>query len=991
MNGPYGTGEQGAEKAAAGSRECVHDLMKTAAGDDSPLYNIRILRTYLEFVKENYPGLDTDEILEYAGMSRSQVEDDGFWYTQKQSDCVHEFLDRKTGNGNMAREVGRRAAVTPSLGIMRQYVFSMLGPMMAYELLATIGSKLTRGTTISMRKLSTNSIRATYTLNRGVQEKPYQCQNRFGMMEAVAIPFTGSPARVEHEECIHNGCDHCTYVITWDEPVFMEFKRKRSFLLLGGILLGLILAFLIPPFPLEIYILAFLSGVLGLNVYIDKLEIRHLRDMIQDKGRAAEHLIAESDRRYRESELVQEVGRIVSTVLDIDELLMTLMVTLEKYFDFDRGMVLLANPEKTLLTYQAGYGYSPEQETFFREAALHLDRSESRGPFIMAFKTQKPYLVDNVSEIAGNLSERSRFLVEKAEAHSFICIPIVYENESLGVLSMDNNRSSGTPRQSDLNLLMGIAPQIAISIMNARSFERLQASEEKYRDLVESANSIIMRLDPEGRITFMNAFGQSFYGYREQELIGRGAIRFIISETDPEGNSLAWMFGHFLKHPEYYHKITNYNLRRDREPAWVTWSNKAIYDKEGSLVEILCVGNDITAERNAEIEKNNLEAQLQRSQKMEAIGKLAGGVAHDLNNILSGIVSYPDILIMDLPEGSPMRKALEVIRKSGEKAAAIVQDLLTLARRGVNTTAVVGLNTIVTDFLDSPEYEKIMLNHPGIEVGVSLGGETMNILGSEVHLSKTFMNLVTNAAEAMHDGGRLTVSTARRKVSAPIQGYDVIEPGEYAVLTVADTGIGIPLEDQKRVFEPFFSKKTMGRSGTGLGMAIIWSTVKDHKGFIDMESRVGHGTRIDLYLPVTRRGVEAREPAPDLATLRGSEKVLVVDDVPEQREIARMILESLGYGVESAGSGSEALEYLKENKADLVVLDMIMEPDMDGMETYERILKMHPAQKAIIVSGFSENDRVKAALSLGAGGYIRKPYVMHEIAKAVRTELDRQR
>ena len=201
-------------------------------------------------------------------------------------------------------------------------------------------------------------------------------------------------------------------------------------------------------------------------------------------GAGSRQLLAESDKRYRDAELILEVGKIISSKLGIQDLLATIMKTLERYFDFDRGMVLLANNEKTSLSYQAGYGYEPEQENLFKSINLHLDKSESKGPFVLAFRQQQPYLVNDVSQITGDLSERSRKLVEYSGARSFLCVPIVYEKESLGVISLDNTRFSAQPRQSDLNLLMGIAPQIAISIMNARSFERLQASEEKYRDLV---------------------------------------------------------------------------------------------------------------------------------------------------------------------------------------------------------------------------------------------------------------------------------------------------------------------------------------------------------------------------------------------------------------------------------------------------------------------------------------------------------------------------
>jgi len=965
--------------------------MENAKKTQDRLYHIRILRTYLEYIKNNRNDIDINQLLDYAGISRSEVDDDGFWYTQEQSDRFHEILDKLTGKRNIAREVGRYGASSASLGTIRQYVFSMLNPSMAYALLGKIGSKLTKGTNISIKSLSSNSVEAVYTLNSGVEEKPYQCQNRYGFMEAVAIPFTGEFAKVEHKECIHDGFTYCRYIISWEETIYIKFKQIRNILMLAGLFISILLALVLSPPALVTWFFAFLASIYCFSYYVNRSEVERLRSQVQYQGHAAEQLLAESNKRFRDAELIQEIGQAISTELDINKLLRTVMVTLEKYFDYDRGMVLLANKDKTFLTYKAGFGYSPQQEAFFSSAALHLNKPESKGPFVLAFNEQKPYLVNNVDDIIGELSERSKSLVGIAGAHSFICVPIIYENESLGVLSLDNTEVSAPPKQSDLNLLLGIAPQIAISIMNARSFERLQASEENYRDLVESANSIIMRLDTEGRITFVNTFAKDFYGYKEHEMIGKAVLGFLLPPVDPKGNDFSIVFSDFLKNPEDYPHFVNMNILKNGGNVWVSWSNKAIFDKKGNLSEILCVGNDITERRNAEEEKRKLEVQLQRSQKMEAIGMLAGGVAHDLNNILSGVVSYPEILLMELPERSSMRKSLEVIKRSGEKAAAIVQDLLTLARRGVSVSNVVNLNTVVREFLKSPECGRILQYNADVHCEVKLEPDLMNILGSEVHLSKTLMNLISNAVEAMGNGGTLRVSTENRYVDSLIQGYDLIEEGEYAVLSVSDTGIGISPEDLRRIFEPFYSKKVMGRSGTGLGMAVIWSTVKDHQGYIDVRSKVGKGTCFELYFPITRR--ELKDPVTDcpIEALKGTETILVVDDVEDQREIAGKLLERLGYEVKLAAGGEEAVAYIRDNGVDLVLLDMIMDPGIDGLETYRRILKIKPDQKAIIVSGFSESDRVKDTLDLGAGAYVKKPYLLHEIARAVRTELDKKK
>jgi PAS domain S-box-containing protein len=536
---------------------------------------------------------------------------------------------------------------------------------------------------------------------------------------------------------------------------------------------------------------------------------------------------------------------------------------------------------------------------------------------------------------------------------------------------------------------MGVASQLAISINNAIAYERLQSSESKYRDLVENANSIILRMDKNGKIIFFNEFAQRFFGYTEEEIIGKNAANIILPSLGPNQLNFKTLSKSLQADPERPLVSENQTETRSGEKVWIAWTYKPIFNDTRQFIEILCIGNDITELKWASREKDELQTQLQRAQKMEAIGTLAGGVAHDLNNILSGIVSYPELLLMDLKDDSPLRKPILTIQKSGEKAAAIVQDLLTLARRGVETTEVVNLNSIVSEYLYSPEHARLELNHPNIKIEQNLDQNLLNILGSPVHLSKSVMNLVSNAAEAMLDGGSIVIKTENRHMDRVKNGFDEIDKGDYATLVISDTGIGISPEDLERIFEPFYTKKTMGRSGTGLGMAVVWGAVKDHRGYIDIRSKEGKGTEIFLYFPVTRKVFSKEAEMVSIQDFMGKgESILVVDDIREQRQIATEMLEKLGYAVTNLPSGEEAVKYLHHHTADLLVLDMIMEPGIDGLETYRKILKIHPGQKSIIASGYSESARVKEAQLLGAGTYVKKPYLLEKIGRAIRAELD---
>ncbi|MEN6486030.1 MAG: PAS domain S-box protein [Syntrophobacteraceae bacterium] len=649
-----------------------------------------------------------------------------------------------------------------------------------------------------------------------------------------------------------------------------------------------------------------------------------------------------------------------------------------------------------------------------------------------------------------------------------------------------------------------------------RAETALKASEEQYRELVENANSIILRMNVSGNITFFNKFAESFFGYKEEEILGSNVVGTIVPEVESTGRPLRTMVGDFAINPERYVNNINENMRRNGERVWIAWTNRPIRNADGRITGILCIGNDITERRRAEarlreseeryraifentgtatvildedttillanteflhltgctreeiegrkswrefvveedlecmvkqhrlrrkdpekgskrynfrlVDKNGrikdilltidmipatgnsvasllditelnrqeaerriLEERLHRAEKMEVLGTMAGGVAHDLNNVLGIVVGYSELAIAELGgESSPVRSHIGEIMKGGERAAAIAQDLLTLTRRGVTNRQVVNLNSIIMECRELPEFAKILSYCPNIRTEWDLEPDLLNMSGSPVHLGKTLLNLVSNAVEAMPHGGTITVRTRNEYLDRPISGYDEVNEGDYVVLTVSDTGEGMAEADLNRIFEPFYTKKVMGRSGTGLGLAVVWGTVKDHLGYIDVESEKDKGTVFSLFFPITREEI-TREKVPLCASeyTGNGESILIVDDVREQRELATMMLNKLNYRVVSASSGEEAVRYLGGQSFDIVVLDMIMDPGMDGLETYRKMLEIHPGQKAIIVSGFAENERVSRALALGAATYVKKPYVLEKLGMAVRKGLDR--
>ena len=533
---------------------------------------------------------------------------------------------------------------------------------------------------------------------------------------------------------------------------------------------------------------------------------------------------------------------------------------------------------------------------------------------------------------------------------------------------------------------------------NIRDISQRKQAEEKLAHLSQN-NELILRSAAEGILgldlqdnhTFINPAAAKMLGYEAEELLGHSG-HSTWHHTKPDGSP--YPVEECPIHSAYREGVVH---RESKEVFWrkdgtsfaVEYASTPIHEN-GQPVGAVVTFTDITDRKREEEEKRSLEKHLQRSEKMEALGQLAGKVAHDLNNVLGVLIGYSELLLMEIPVENKARGFVEIIMQYAEKGAAIIQDLLTLARREVAISDVINLNNVVSDFLKTPVLENMKNLHPQVTFRTEFDEGLLNIKGSALHLEKTVMNLVANAAEAISGVGEVAIRTENRYLDKPLRGYDEIREGDYIVLTVSDTGNGIPAENIEKIFEPFFTEKTMGRSGTGLGLAIVWGAVKDHNGYIDVQSQVDEGTTFTLYFPVTREEPAAqKQQVPIESYLGKGEAVLVVDDIAEQRDIAARLLAKLGYHVHVVASGEEAVEYLRGNNADILVLDMIMAPGIDGLETYQRILEINPNQKAIIVSGFSANARVKEAQKLGAGAYVKKPYILEKIGVAIRDELNR--
>jgi signal transduction histidine kinase/CheY-like chemotaxis protein len=448
---------------------------------DRLLYNSKILSAFVKLAQKKYPQADLRAVFRGSGIEPHQVDDEGHWFSQGQVNLFFERLVQATGQPGIAREAGQYAASADSLGNLKKYLIGLIGPANVFNSIGKPSSNLTRSSSYAARKIASNKVEITVTPAAGVRESHFQCENRLGFFEAVLTIFDCSTPVIEHPECLFQGDPVCRYLVSWKETLPIRIRAFRNRFALGALAVCALAAF---PYPREagtvlVPLGAFL--LLAISHLADYLEKRDLHTALASLRESTDELLDQTGVNYNNALMVNEVGQAISKQTGIDEVLENVVRALENRLSYDRGLILLANPEKTTLGFRIGFGYTKDQLALLRETSFNLSNPASRGVFVTCFRDQKPVLINDFSEVSEIHSSHSQLFAEQIGAQSFLCCAIVCEGEALGILAFDNLNTKKPLVQSDLSLLSGIAPVIGMSIRNAIYIERERHRSEQMR------------------------------------------------------------------------------------------------------------------------------------------------------------------------------------------------------------------------------------------------------------------------------------------------------------------------------------------------------------------------------------------------------------------------------------------------------------------------------------------------------------------------------
>jgi PAS domain S-box-containing protein len=701
-----------------------------------------------------------------------------------------------------------------------------------------------------------------------------------------------------------------------------------------------------------------------------------LQKSAESQQNVAEQLINQFNIRYNELTLIKELGEASARIFDPQDLLNFTTDALQKRLKFKRGMLMLSDYENNKLIYMAGYGYTPTEESIIKNTVFSLTKQESRGIFHLAFHQQKPFIIDNADDIKNDLSEKSINFIKSLGVKSFICVPIIYEGKSEGILAVDNSTSENPATQSDLSLLTSIAHQIAISLNNARTHKKVKESEERFRNLSNNSPDIIYQVNLSGNITYLNPAWEELFGHDLLDVINKNIADFVRQE---EKGKLVQTLQDIIKKKITVRDINFIFLNNKDLPRHVTLTGAPDIDSDGKVIGIIGTLKDISRMRS-------MEAQLLQASKMEALGSLTGGVAHDFNNIIQAIMGYNQIMMTGRKDSATQKKYHQNIQELIARSRELIQQLLLYGRKSDTQLKTININNDVLNTINL-----LLKSIPkAINIEYRLSDELLPVLAESTLIGQIIMNLVINARDAMGESGTINIYTNNLTPSNSDYLSTIGVPlGNYIRLIVTDSGCGMSKDISEHIFEPFFTTKEVGK-GTGLGLSVVKQIVQSLNGYIFCDSIPNKGTSFEILLPAADKEIiqESQDEQP-IDIKHGKEKLLIVDDESYVLETVKDTLSSYGYKILTADSVDEALKTYsaKKDKIMLVLLDLNM-PGSGGKKCLMDMLAINKNVKILMTSGYTTKAQIDDLINTGASGFIIKPYRTEELLVSIRNILD---
>ena len=807
--------------------------VESIINEDTPLYNIQIIRNHIDFINKNFPEINTEYLLSYAGITKLQLNDLGYWCSQKQINKFNEILTKQTGNFDISRETGRY--LIDSQNIFAQYLLGFKSPISGTLHVASIYPKLSLGATTWGKKLTHNKMEIFVRPNPGVKEQFFQCRNRIGCLESVYKFFTDYYPNIDHPLCVHEGAEFCKYVISWGKTgrVFKWF-RLRNYAFLGGILTSIVAYF---TMPLIYFHLSILCTIIGISFFTQKIQIlekEKLNKNISNIGGTSEEFWRELNIRYNVTKLVQEVGEITSVVQSEIEISSAVSEVMRKRLDYNRGAILLTKNDRNSLFFAGGYGFSKDEIDILNNIKFRLDYQTSGGILQKVFNKQEPQIIGDINKLANLLNIKNRELIKKLQIQAMACVPIIHEGKSLGVLAVDSLNPHSEFREGDINLLMAIASQTGLSIAHAKAFQKLQESEKKHRSLVETIRDIVYTVDLDGKFTYISPMVETITGHKDIELLGRDFTEIVAPEY------IATVRQKFLNGLETGRNAT-YQIKiaaKDGSYVPIELNVAPFSDNKGNLIGRIGVARDITKRVQEQKKRKDIEIKALTQDKLASLGEIATGIAHEINQPLSYIKIILEYTLSDLNAEEIDKKVLsedfsESLRQIG-KISNIITHLRTFGRSDVSSFGPVKLTRVLDDTLILMDKRLKIKN---ISFDIRIDDNFPMLYGNHIKLEQVFINLIQNSMDAMEEQGSGEILL--------IASTD----NDEARITYTDTGKGIASKFLGKIFDPFFSTKEPGK-GTGIGLSIVYGIIQEHNGGITCESNKGEGAKFNIRLPV---------------------------------------------------------------------------------------------------------------------------------------------